>query len=125
MKKCNSKKCHWGNSLAWALLFIGGINWGLTGIGVLADNEKWNLVQLIFGRVGQGVAWLEAIIYLLVGLSALALLCSCCKKCKKDGACAPCDSESKVCTPGGDCGHEGSCDASKDMDAPSEDTSEM
>jgi uncharacterized membrane protein YuzA (DUF378 family) len=46
--------------IAWILLIIGGLNWGLTVFG-------WNLVDMIFGSV----AWLANTIYILVGLSAL------------------------------------------------------
>jgi uncharacterized membrane protein YuzA (DUF378 family) len=119
MKKCMQKCCH-GSKLAWLLVMIGGINWGLTGIGILAGNEKWNLVHLIFGNVGANVAWLEAVIYLLVGLATIALIAtSCCKKCDKD-ACssdACCDGADKHC-----------CGSSDDMmmeDTSEEPTGEM
>lgn len=51
------------NALDWIaliLIVVGGLNWGLVGIG-------WNLVEAIFG----GVPAIERIIYILVGLSAL------------------------------------------------------
>ena len=47
--------------LAWILLIIGGLNWGLVGAADL------DLVQLILG----GVPWLADLVYILVGLSAL------------------------------------------------------
>ncbi|MDO8463271.1 MAG: DUF378 domain-containing protein [bacterium] len=47
--------------LSWILIFIGGLNWGLVGA------FDWNLVNAIFGSV----AWLERLIYVLVGLAAL------------------------------------------------------
>jgi uncharacterized protein len=51
------------------LLVIGGLNWGLIGLAMLVggDAANWNVVNLIFG------SWpiVEAIIYLLVGISAL------------------------------------------------------
>lgn len=55
--------------IAWWLLIIGGLNWGLVGIGAFAGGN-WNVINLIFG------AWppLEGIIYILVGLSALWLI---------------------------------------------------
>lgn len=43
------------------LVIIGAINWGL--IGAL----QFNLVNLIFGSI----AWLERVIYVLVGLAGL------------------------------------------------------
>ncbi|MFH1430666.1 MAG: DUF378 domain-containing protein [Candidatus Uhrbacteria bacterium] len=47
--------------LVWILLFVGGLNWGLVGL------FQWNLVDTIFGSI----AWLERLIYILVGLAAL------------------------------------------------------
>lgn len=43
---------------------IGAINWGLVG------GFDFNLVNAVFGSV----AWLETLIYILVGLSALLML---------------------------------------------------
>jgi uncharacterized membrane protein YuzA (DUF378 family) len=96
-KKCCKSMCvcKW---IAWALLIIGGINWGLVGIGMLAS-RNWNIVNLIFGNV----MWLEAVIYLLVGLAALGMLMKCCcKKCKK-GKCADGKCDDSKCA-------DGSCD---------------
>lgn len=52
------------NIIAWILLVIGGLNWLLVGL------FAWNLVTAITF----GVAVLESIIYILVGLSAIWLL---------------------------------------------------
>ncbi len=52
------------NVITLILLAIGGINWGLIGI------FNWNLVDAIFGA-GSIVS---AIIYVLVGVSAIWLL---------------------------------------------------
>lgn len=49
------------NILAWILVIIGAINWGLVGF------FNWNLVDAIFG-VGSIVS---RIIYALVGLAGL------------------------------------------------------
>lgn len=49
------------NILAWILVVIGAINWGLVGF------FNWNLVDAIFG-VGSVVS---RIIYALVGLAGL------------------------------------------------------
>ena len=51
------------------LVVVGGINWGLVGLGMLLGGN-WNVVQMIFG------SWptLEAIIYVLVGLSAVKMV---------------------------------------------------
>ncbi len=54
--------------IALVLLIIGGLNWGLVGIASFsAVSYNYDLVALVLG----GVPWLAAIIYLLVGLSAL------------------------------------------------------
>lgn len=46
--------------IAFILLVVGGLNWGLTALG-------FNLVHMIF----QFSAMLEKIVYILVGLSAI------------------------------------------------------
>jgi len=56
--------------IAWVLLVVGGLNWGLVGI---AGSYDWDLVAKIFGGADNIVA---RIIYILVGLSALWLLVS-------------------------------------------------
>ena len=43
------------------LIIVGGVNWGLVGA------FNFNLVNVILGSV----AWLERLVYVLVGLSAL------------------------------------------------------
>ena len=66
------------------LVIIGGVNWGLIGIGMLLGGMNWNVVHLIFGFVPV----LEAIVYLLVGISAVMMIFGCkCGKCK--GGCCP------------------------------------
>ncbi len=55
--------------LAHVLVIIGALNWGLVGVGSLAGSN-WNVVNLILG----GIPSVEAIVYVLVGLSALVLL---------------------------------------------------
>lgn len=57
--------------IAWILLIVGGINWGLVGA------LDFNLVDTIFGAGSV----LSRIIYILVGLSALVGIwhCCCCK----------------------------------------------
>ena len=54
--------------IAFVLLIIGGLNWGLMGIGYFA-NANWNVVNLLLG------SWpsVESIVYILVGLSAVWL----------------------------------------------------
>ncbi|MBS3060737.1 MAG: DUF378 domain-containing protein [DPANN group archaeon] len=48
------------------LLLIGGLNWGLVGVGGFAGSN-WNIVNMILGSWPQ-VEW---VVYILVGLSAL------------------------------------------------------
>ncbi|MFZ2803844.1 MAG: DUF378 domain-containing protein [Patescibacteria group bacterium] len=62
------------HKIAWVLLIIGGLNWGLVGI-----NPSWNVVHLILGNW----MWLERVVYILVGVAAIAMLfvCKCCMTC--------------------------------------------
>lgn len=53
------------------LVVIGGLNWGLVGVGSFAGTNL-NVVQMILGGVAGGV--LANIVYVLVGLSALYML---------------------------------------------------
>ena len=53
------------------LLLIGGINWGLVGLGILINPaSNWNVVNLLFG----GWSVVEGIIYLLVGIMAIKVI---------------------------------------------------
>jgi uncharacterized membrane protein YuzA (DUF378 family) len=54
--------------IAFILLTIGGLNWGLIGLGGFAGSD-WNVVNMILGSWPQ-VEW---IVYVLVGLSAVWL----------------------------------------------------
>lgn len=50
------------------LVLIGALNWGLVGLGMLMGAEmKWNLVNMLLGSMPM----LEAVVYLLVGVSAV------------------------------------------------------
>jgi uncharacterized membrane protein YuzA (DUF378 family) len=67
-----SEKCG-VHCVAWSLLLVGGLNWGLVGL------FKWNLVEVLFGSW----PWLVSLVYILVGLSAVAMLMKkSCKQCK-------------------------------------------
>lgn len=71
--------------IAKILVIVGGINWGLIGLGMLMGNSGWNLVGMIFGSMPM----VEAIVYLLVGISAIVMIFGCkCKKCSEN--CATC-----------------------------------
>jgi len=51
------------------LVIIGGLNLGLTGLGILLDMEL-NILNMLLG------AWpvVEAIVYLLIGIAAVMML---------------------------------------------------
>lgn len=55
--------------VVFLLTIIGGVNWGLVGLGNLMGSN-WNLVNLLLG------SWpiAENIVYILVGISAVWLL---------------------------------------------------
>lgn len=80
MMKDHTGKCCSVHCVAYALVLVGALNWGLVAIGHWMGGSNWNLVNLLLGN------WpvLENIVYLLVGLSALAMLCKkSCAACKK------------------------------------------
>ncbi|HEY4500864.1 MAG TPA: DUF378 domain-containing protein [Candidatus Paceibacterota bacterium] len=54
--------------IAFILVVIGGLNWGLIGLGGFMGSD-WNVVHMILGFSVQ-VEW---IVYILVGLSAILL----------------------------------------------------
>lgn len=75
---CNSKGCGVLFVVGKVLLLVGGLNWGLVGVGMFFGSN-WNIVNLLLG------SWpvLEAVVYVLVGLSALGGMMHCkCDKCK-------------------------------------------
>ena len=74
--------------LCWLLcilVFVGGVNWGLVGLGWLMGGKDLNVVHMLLGSLGVTV---EGVVYLLVGLATLFwgynMLkmkdCDCCKK---------------------------------------------
>ncbi len=85
-----SGNCHGGgcvtSKIGKVLLAVGGLNWGLVGVGMLMGKlGGWNLVNMLLGSMPT----LEAVVYVLVGLAALMYLIGCkCKKCQ--AACATC-----------------------------------
>ena len=75
---CNCKGGCGLAKLAKVLVIVGGLNWGLVGLGMLMGSS-WNLVHMLLG------SWptVEAIVYLLVGIAAVVKLFGCpCKSCK-------------------------------------------
>jgi uncharacterized membrane protein YuzA (DUF378 family) len=65
--------------IAFILVIVGGLNWLLIGLG------GWNVVDLLLGAW----PWLESLVYILVGLSALILIFTHKKSCKMCEAGAP------------------------------------
>ena len=90
--KCG-KKCISIIIAKW-LIIIGGINWGLVGVGMLLNSnvDSWNLVHIILGRMSA----IEAIVYVLVGVAAVMKIfgCKCCKC--KNGVCDTSKAETKA-----------------------------
>ena len=87
---CKGKCC--GAKIAWILVLVGALNWGLVGLGHFVGSDL-NLVKLALG------SWpaVEAVVYILVGLAAIMVIVGCpCKKCKDSNAnCAACKVEEK------------------------------
>lgn len=55
--------------IARILVIVGGINWGLVGLGMLMRSD-WNIIHMLLGRVSM----LEALVYVLVGLAAIWMI---------------------------------------------------
>lgn len=73
--------------IAWILVIVGGLNWGLVGLGMLIGSSL-NLVTLLVG------SWptVEALVYLVVGIATVVSIFGCpCKQCKE--GCANCKVE--------------------------------
>lgn len=67
------------------LVWVGALNWGLIGV------FNFNLVNALFGSMPT----FERVVYILVGVSALALCCACkCKQCGGSESC--CEAPKKV-----------------------------
>ncbi len=64
--------------VAFILTVVGALNWGLIGIGWLAGGANWNVVHMLVGSWAQ----LEALVYVLVGLSGAWLIIGHKKDCK-------------------------------------------
>lgn len=79
---CGDKKCGCTPAkIGKGLVIIGGVNWGLVGVGMLMGSD-WNVVKMILG------AWptVEALVYVLVGVAAVMSIFGC--KCKMCAMCA-------------------------------------
>lgn len=57
------------HGVTFILVIVGALNWGLVGLGGFMGSD-WNVVNMIVGN------WpmLENLVYVLVGLSGIALL---------------------------------------------------
>ena len=65
--------------IAFILVIIGGLNWGLVGLGwIVGGGANWNVVELLLGAGST----LSGIVYILVGLSAVWLGVTHKKDCK-------------------------------------------
>ena len=54
--------------IAWILVMVGALNWGLVGLGwVVGGGANWNVVNMILGSMPM----IEGVVYVLVGLSAV------------------------------------------------------
>ena len=62
------------HKVAWVLLIVGGLNWGLVGL------FGFDLVTYLFGSW----MWVTRLIYILVGMSAVLMLAAgnCCMTCE-------------------------------------------
>jgi uncharacterized membrane protein YuzA (DUF378 family) len=67
--------------VAFLLLAVGGLNWGLVGLGNWMGSN-WNLVNLLFG------SWpmVENLVYVLVGVSAVVIAVGHKKDCRQCSA---------------------------------------
>lgn len=82
--------------IAKVLLVVGGLNWGLVGVGGFMGSD-WNVVHMLLG------AWpmVEWVVYILVGVSALMMCCvsKCCGKCAA-GSCKAGECKAGSCSAG-------------------------
>jgi uncharacterized membrane protein YuzA (DUF378 family) len=93
MKSCNCKGKCGCSKFGWILVIIGGLNWGLVGLGMLIGSDL-NVVGMLLD------SWptLLAIVYLLVGIATLVSIFGCpCKKCKE--GCKDCQVSAPTATP--------------------------
>ena len=62
----NAQYMKWVETAGMVLLIVGGLNWGLVGLGGFLGGN-WNVVSMVLGSWPQ-VEWL---VYVLVGLSGV------------------------------------------------------
>ena len=56
--------------VAFILVIVGGLNWGLVGLAGFMGGADWNVVRMLLG----GWPSVESLVYVLVGLSAVQLV---------------------------------------------------
>jgi len=87
-------KCSVWRATLLTLVIVGGINWGLVGIGMLIGVEtEWNLVKLLLGSMPT----LEALVYVLVGFASVLKIGFSVKKHSKCSVC--CATKEEVVPP--------------------------
>lgn len=77
---CKTGSMGWLHMVVKVLVVVGALNWGLVGVSMLLSSAvEWNVVNMLLS----GMPMVEAIVYLLVGVSAVAMLfgCKCSKTC--------------------------------------------
>lgn len=86
-KGCEGKKGCMMHVITKILVIVGGLNWGLIGLGMfLGKGSAWNLVSMIFGSMPV----VEAVVYVLVGIAAVLMIFGCkCKTCAVPADAAP------------------------------------
>jgi len=95
MCECKDGVCkgHWcgctASMIMKVLLVVGGLNWGLYGVGMLLGRmESWNVVSMLLGSMPV----VESVVYVLVGVAAVMYVFGCkCAKCG-GGLCNHCTS---------------------------------
>lgn len=79
------KSCCTPAMIGKILLIVGGLNWGLVGVGMFMNTDL-NVVHMLLGFS----PLVEGVVYVLVGVAAVMKIFGCkCKKCM-GGACANC-----------------------------------
>lgn len=68
------------HTVAWILVMVGAVNWGLVGVGGFVGGD-WNVVHLVLGSMPV----LEALVYVLVGASGVYEIVSHKSRCKECG----------------------------------------
>jgi len=76
------------------IVIIGGITWGLIGLGmILGSIGNWNIINIIFGSVPV----LEAVLYIIIGVAAVMMIFDCkCKKCKGEASVSSANTDKNV-----------------------------